>query len=86
MKEKISLQSEFNETSDGEYHYCGTCGAKTVLVCALAEWSVDQEPYKSGEEGRDLDDPPPEYVEVHAEVTGHFCLECRHLTTICVHT
>lgn len=66
-----------SENSDG-YHVCDKCGAKTMLICAGSDWSVDSEPYKAGEEAEDA----PDCVIIDAEVTAHYCDECGLVTSL----
>ncbi len=79
---KASLILNFGErdTHDG-YSECLDCGSRTMLVSAMSHWTIDDEPFKAGENfdvGMDM-------VEVSAEITGHWCNSCEKLTTLCVH-
>lgn len=52
---------------------CPVCEGKTVLVVAPTEW---------GTTDHDDDRTPDGFVEVHDEITGHYCLACLHLTSL----
>jgi len=60
------------------YLYCGKCDTKLILAISPDNWDVDNEAFKSGEENTNdcLDE-----VFV-GEVTGHFCSNCKVLTSL----
>ena len=60
------------------YHCCDVCKTKTMLVSAPSSWSVNEEPYKSDER---VETDEGDYVEISAEVSAHFCPECRTITS-----
>ena len=79
-----SVMIELGETQRDGYQVCDKCGTKTMLISAPSCWSVDQEAFMSGER-TDNNPDVPEYVEVGAEVTGHWCDSCEKLTSVSMH-
>ncbi len=63
------------EHCNGDSNQCNACGTKTILVSAPAyEWDIDSEEECYEELGYE--------VQVDAKVTGHYCPECRVLTSL----
>lgn len=60
-----------DEVGDG---HCPKCGEKTVLIVAPCEWAEDND----GQGGLD--------VQVHDEVTGHYCRKCGRLRSLSLNT
>lgn len=54
---------------------CPTCDRKTILVIAPTYWRADQE-----------DCPEEDDIEVHDEVTGHYCESCERLVSLSLNT
>lgn len=78
---------EFGE-SNGR---CNHCDSRTVLVSFYGDVSVDSEPFGPGEQAEDSAEAKigieiPEVLEVDDELTGHYCLKCERLTTLCLNT
>ena len=76
---------EFGE-SDGR---CDHCDSRTVLVSFYGNASVDQEPFESGEYSEDSPESKqgieiPDDVYVDDEISGHYCIKCDALTTLCI--
>lgn len=76
---------EFGETNGR----CDHCDSRTVLVSFYGSASVDQEPFESGEYADDSPEAKqgieiPEDVDVDDEITGHYCIRCDCLTTLCI--
>lgn len=66
-----------------EANRCPSCGEKTALIIAPPYWRTDSEAFESGERA-----PKnfPEEVEVHDEITGHYCMECERLVSLSLNT
>ena len=76
---------EFGE-SNGR---CDHCDSRTVLVSFYGSVSVDEEPFESGEHTEDSPEAKqgieiPDDVYVDDEITGHYCIKCNVLTTLCI--
>lgn len=54
---------------------CPKCGGETVLIVASMLWGIN------GDNGYDGED-----VEVHEEVTGHYCKLCQLLVSLSLNT
>lgn len=66
--------------AENDYHVCGRCASKTVLVSAIGScWEYDPEPFKSGEEVELSGEP-----SISSEITGHYCMTCHLLTSVCI--
>lgn len=72
------LHVKFYEKPEGEYHLCSLCNGKTILISSYGDWAVDEEPYKSGEQIDDM----AETVDVSEEITAHYCLNCKKITSL----
>lgn len=75
----------------GENHSqrCLVCDARTVLVSFGGNADVDSEPFESGEYADDTPESKqgveiPTDVFVNDEITGHFCIRCDALTSLCL--
>lgn len=68
----------FRESGQHKNPACSVCKTKLVLVCFGEYGEVDYEDadkHKLAEEDR----------EVHVgELTGHYCLKCEHLVSLCL--
>lgn len=75
---------EIGEYDDGEDTVCAACGARTALIYPVGTWAVDPEPFRDGEEkGRtEEEDEIPDEVDVDAEVSAHYCLQCGKITSL----
>ena len=62
------------EYGDGK---CPRCASATVLVTPFSSWNVDCE---------DLSDDVDDCVEVHDEVSGHYCTKCERLVSLSLNT
>ncbi len=56
---------------------CPECGGKTVLISAPDCWTIDYE---------DLNSDDYMTVEVHDEVTAHYCRDCCLMTALSLNT
>lgn len=66
------------EVGDG---LCPVCKNKTVLARALSTWEIDEEDIEKNTIGQ-MDGS----IDVHDEVTGHFCLKCCRLRALSLNT
>lgn len=77
MKQHLTLV--VGETESDGYHFCEQCGGKTMLISAPRSWSVDDEPYKADER---METEEGNCVEISAELSAHFCADCRLITSL----
>lgn len=79
---------EFGQNHNGR---CIHCDSRVVLVSFYNDVQVDQEPFESGEYADDSPEAKsgaeiPGHVEIHDEISGHYCLSCSSLTSLCLNT
>lgn len=61
---------------------CPECGKTTVLIVADT-WHVDEESaVAAGHSEDEAEDLVLESLEVHEEITGHYCLNCERLCSL----
>ena len=81
------------EYSEDVNDKCPTCATPVMLLTTGAlVWSCDEEPYKNGEEIKDIEDDTLrayaekvyEGVELDEEITLHYCPKCERITSVCV--
>ena len=75
----------FGENGQGR---CKHCESRTALISFYINATVDQEAFESGEYNEDTPEAKagleiPDDVDVGDELTGHYCLKCDRLTSIC---
>lgn len=63
------------ETGDDK---CPECGADPILIVAGSEWDV---PYLD-----ELFAGTPDTVTVAEEISAHYCLKCRKITSLSLNT
>lgn len=78
MQEKTHITWTFGEIGDGKYNVCCRCNSKTMLVIAPAIWDIDSEPFAEGEKNHN----DAGIIDVDEEISGHYCPECRRLTSL----
>lgn len=54
---------------------CAQCDSETILIVAFDEWKV------SGD-SREKDDKLPDAVSVDAELSAHYCQDCRKIVSL----
>lgn len=62
----MSKRNHLTWSEERDDNRCPTCGRKTLLVIAPHDWNVDE----------------GDSVEVHEEITGHYCPKCQRLRSL----
>lgn len=87
IAELEAVFGEFGET-DGK---CKDCGSPVALVSGSTNWYVDEEVFGQNDDASDdlkrqAEDCRYDGVEIGGELSGHFCLNCRKLTSLYRHS
>lgn len=74
----MSERTHFTWSVEAPGNRCPTCSTETVLVISDCEWKVDYENPRAEELGGS--------VEIHEEITGHYCPDCQKLVSLSLNT
>lgn len=84
--EPLVLVTHFTWSVERDSAKCPFCNDATVLVCAGAEWGVDEESAIEVFGEGEYEDSLQYGVSISEEITGHYCKACCKLVSLSLNT